>query len=97
MIYIPGRETKDADRPKPGWCLHNRQAEGIQVLPPYPGDSPGGSRLSKFQVKTCLAILEKYQPMLRSVLKEGFRGGREATVEQLSEQFCQKVTLEYKG
>ena len=31
--------------------------------------------------------------MLRSVLKEGFRGGREATVEQLTEQFCQKVAL----
>ena len=35
--------------------------------------------------------------MLRSVLKEGFRGGREATVEQLTEQFCQKVSIEYKG
>jgi len=48
-------------------------------------------RLTNFQVKTCKAILDKYQIMLRSVLKEGFRGGREATVEQLTEQFCQKV------
>ena len=31
--------------------------------------------------------------MLRSVLKEGFRGGRAATVENLTEQFCQKVEL----
>merc|ERR1712215_68236 len=44
------------------------------------------------QVKTCNAILGKYRMMLRSVLKEGFRGGREATVDQLMEQFCQKGT-----
>merc|ERR1719376_1690348 len=49
------------------------------------------------QVKTCLAILDKYQLMLRSVLKEGFRGGREATVDQMMEQFCQKGTKACKN
>ena len=93
-IHILGREAKDANRPKPRWSLHNGQAEGVQVLPTHPGDSSGSSRLTNSQVKTCLAILDKYQPMLRSVLKEGFRGGREATVEQLTEQFCQKVEPE---
>jgi len=44
------------------------------------------------QVKTCEAILAKYRNMLRSVLKESFRGGREATVEQLTHAFCQQGT-----
>ena len=45
------------------------------------------------QVKTCSAILGKYTPMLRSVLKEGFRGGREASGEQLLESFCKQVKM----
>ena len=44
------------------------------------------------QVKTCEAILAKYRNMLRSVLKESFRGGREASAEQLTQAFCQQGT-----
>ena len=87
-----GREARGKDWQKPCWGVFDWQAQGLQVLSANSGDF-FTSRLTDFQVKTCNAILEKYRLMLRSVLKEGFRGGRAATVENLTEQFCQKVEL----
>merc|ERR1712089_67125 len=44
------------------------------------------------QVKTCTGILSQYKLVLTGILREGFRGGREAAVEELVTQFCEKGT-----
>merc|ERR1719427_2651930 len=49
------------------------------------------------QVKTCTAILSKYRTKLRSVLREAFRGGKEASVEELTKDFCEKGTKACAG
>jgi len=40
------------------------------------------------QVKTCSAILDAFPHLLRSVLREQFRGGRLSSVEDLTQLFC---------
>ena len=79
------------DRGLAGVCTTDK-LRAYKFSPPTQVNLWQVDRLTNFQVKTCLAILDKYQLMLRSVLKEGFRGGREATVEQLTDQFCRKVS-----
>ena len=48
------------------------------------------------QVKSCNSILGRYRHMLSNILQDEFRGGKLATVDQVTERFCFQVITRYK-
>ena len=43
------------------------------------------------QVKTCEGILGKYKHLLVSILREEYRGGKQSSVDKLTQLFCKEV------
>ena len=46
------------------------------------------------QVKTCTAILERWRPLLTSILREQYRGGRQPSLDLLTDLICTQVWKE---